>query len=84
MFLQGSLFDGCVDAVVVAEVLADLLVTAQTQSADKDCHGDLAVLIDADIEHIIGVVFRIPATRPRFGITVELNNSLPVLSYSIL
>ena len=55
--LAGVLFDGCVDAVVVAEVLADLLVTAQTQSADKDCHGDLAVLIDADIEHIIGVVF---------------------------
>ena len=43
------------DALVLAEEIADLGVLAQTQRAQQHGDGDLAVFIDAHVEHVVGV-----------------------------
>ena len=55
--LGGIFFDGGLDALVLAEEITDLRVVTQAQRTDEHGHRDLAVLIDAHIEHVVGVRF---------------------------
>ena len=51
----GILFKGGQDALILAEVVQDVVVGGQAQGAAEDGDGQLAVLVDADIEHAGGV-----------------------------
>ncbi|CDE13732.1 putative uncharacterized protein [Ruminococcus sp. CAG:330] len=47
--------DGLCQTLVVVEHLLDLLVASHTQRTDEGRDRDLAVLIDADIDHVVGI-----------------------------
>ena len=49
--------DGLGQTLVAAEHLCDLLVRTDAQGTDKGRDRDLAVFIDADIDHIVGIHF---------------------------
>ena len=64
----GILGDGGLNALVLAEIIADLRIVAKAQRADEHRDGDLAVFIDPDIKYIVGVrlVF-----QPRAAVRVQ-------------
>ena len=49
------LFDGRLDALVVAEVVEDLSVGAEAERSDKGGDGQLSVLVYADIKYVVDV-----------------------------
>mgnify|MGYP002550637480 CR=1 FL=1 len=53
--LAGILLNGGNDAGIVAELVQDLLVRLQAQGPDQAGDGELAVLVDADPEDLVGV-----------------------------
>ena len=53
--LGGILLDGGQDALILAEKVQNFLIAAQTQSPDKGGDRDLSILVDSDIEDIVGV-----------------------------
>ncbi len=53
--LAGVLLQGGYDAGIVAERLQDLRVGLEAQGPDQAGDGQLAVLVDADPEHLVGV-----------------------------
>ena len=53
--LAGVLLQGGDDAGIVAELVQDLLVRLQAQGPDQAGDGELAVLVDADPEDLVGV-----------------------------
>ena len=55
LVLGGILFQGGQDALVVAEEVQDILVGGQAQCTAQHGDGQLAVLVDADIEHVGGI-----------------------------
>ena len=55
LVLGGILFQGGQDAFVVAEEVQDILVGGQAQCTAQHGDGQLAVLVDADIEHVGGI-----------------------------
>ena len=58
LYALGSiLLNGGTQGGIIAEQTQDLLIGTDTQRTDKGGDGQLAVLVDADIEHIIGVGF---------------------------
>ena len=55
LVLGGILFQGGQDALVVAEEVQDILIGGQAQCTAQHGDGQLAVLVDADIEHVGGI-----------------------------
>ena len=55
LVLGGILFQGSQDALVVTEEVQDVLVGGQAQCTAQHGDGQLAVLIDTDIEHVGGI-----------------------------
>ena len=58
--LGGVLLQRGKDALILAEVVQDVLVGGQAQCTAEDGDGQLAVLVDADIEHVgsVGLVLQ--------------------------
>ncbi len=55
----GVLFEGGQDPLVLAEKFEDLGIGRQTERADEHRDRQLAVFVDADIEHVAGVGFKL-------------------------
>ena len=66
--LGGIFCDGGLNALVLAEEITDLRVVTQAQRTDEHRHRDLAVLIDAHIENVVGIRF---VFQPRAAVGVQ-------------
>ena len=55
LVLGAVLFDSAGDAGILAELTGQLAVCGKTDGAQECCNGDLSVLIDTNVEHIVGV-----------------------------
>ena len=79
--LGGVLFQSSKDALILAEVVQDVLVGRQAQCAAEHGDGQLAVLIDTDIEHVgsIGLVLQPGAAVGVHGGAVQVIAHLIVI-----
>ena len=50
---HGVFLKGSENKTVVTEHINDLCICVNTESTDKDCHGDLTVLIDTNAEYVV-------------------------------
>ena len=79
--LGGILFQSSKDALILAEVVQDVLVGRQAQCAAEYGDGQLAVLIDTDIEHVgsVGLVLQPGAAVGVHGGAVQVVAHLIVI-----
>ena len=79
--LGGILFQSGKDALILAEVVQDVLVGRQAQCAAEHGDGQLAVLIDTDIEHVgsVGLVLQPGAAVGVHGGAVQVVAHLIVI-----
>ena len=79
--LGGILFQSSKDALILAEVVQDILVGRQAQCAAEHGDGQLAVLIDTDIEHVgsVGLVLQPGAAVGVHGGAVQVVAHLIVI-----